>query len=38
VDSYEYPANLKLAHDMIDPAQHDQQVEVVYPKLVELDQ
>ena len=36
VDSYEYPAQLKLAHDMIDPAQHDQQVEVVYPKLVEL--
>jgi carboxylesterase len=36
VESYEYPAQLKLAHDMIDPGQHDQQVEVVYPKLVEL--
>jgi hypothetical protein len=34
--TYEYPAQLKLAHDMIDPGQHDEQVEAVYPKLVEL--
>jgi len=34
--TYRYPASLKINHDMIDPNRADQQVEIVYPKLVEL--
>jgi hypothetical protein len=34
--TYEFPANLKLGHDLIDPAQPYQQIETVYPRLIEL--
>lgn len=33
---YEFPAELGLPHDLIDPSQPDQQIEVVYPKLIEF--
>lgn len=36
VHTYEFAAELKLGHDLIDPGQSDQRTEVVYPKLVEL--
>ncbi len=32
----EFPANLKLPHDIIDPAQPDQRVDIVYPRLLEV--
>ncbi len=32
---YLFPAELGLKHDMIDPAQPDQQVDVVYPAILE---
>jgi pimeloyl-ACP methyl ester carboxylesterase len=34
--SYEFPADLNLIHDIIDPAQNDQRIDVVYPRLIEL--
>lgn len=33
---YEFPAELKLIHDLIDPHQPWQQIATVYPKLMEL--
>ena len=36
IKSYEFPASLGLGHDLIDPAQPNQPVETVYPKLIEL--
>jgi carboxylesterase len=36
VDTYEFPAELKLRHDLIDVAQPDAQPDLVYPKLMEL--
>jgi pimeloyl-ACP methyl ester carboxylesterase len=36
VSSYEFPASLKLPHDLIDPSQPDQNVDVVYPQLIDL--
>ena len=36
VIQYEFPAELKLIHDLIDPHQPWQRVELVYPKLIEL--
>lgn len=36
VHTYEFAAELKLGHDLIDPGQSDQRTDVVYPKLVEL--
>lgn len=36
VEVYEFPAELKLNHDLIDPDQPEGRIEVVYPKLVEL--
>jgi len=33
---YEFPAEMKLIHDLIDPQQPWQQVAVVYPKLIAL--
>jgi len=36
VRTYEFPVELKLLHDMIDPGHPGQRVEVVYPKLMEL--
>lgn len=36
VSTYEFEAALKLGHDLIDPTQADEQIEVVYPRLIEL--
>ena len=36
VRTYEFPAELKLLHDVIDPGHAGQKVDVVYPKLIEL--
>jgi hypothetical protein len=36
VRTYTYPASLQLEHDLIDPAQSNQHVDEVYPKLIEL--
>ena len=36
LDTYEFDANLQLRHDLIDPTQPYQQVEIVYPQLVGL--
>ena len=34
--TYTFEANLKLGHDLIDPTQPDQKIEIVYPRLIEL--
>ena len=34
--TYEFPVEQKLPHDMIDPQATDANVEVVFPKLIEL--
>ena len=34
--TYEFEASLKLPHDLIDPTQSDQQIDVVYPRLIDL--
>jgi pimeloyl-ACP methyl ester carboxylesterase len=34
--AFEFDASLKLGHDLIDPSQPDQQIDIVYPKLIEL--
>jgi alpha-beta hydrolase superfamily lysophospholipase len=36
VRTYEFPAELKLLHDVVDPGHEGQRVDVVYPKLIEL--
>ncbi len=36
VATYEFPASLGLPHDLIDPNQPEQQVDLVYPVLIEL--
>jgi carboxylesterase len=36
VTTYEFPAELNLEHDVIDPAKPTQHVDLVYPKLIEL--
>jgi pimeloyl-ACP methyl ester carboxylesterase len=36
VRTYEFPAELKLLHDVVDPGHRGQRVDVVYPKLIEL--
>jgi pimeloyl-ACP methyl ester carboxylesterase len=36
LSTFEFGADLHLEHDLIDPAQENQQIEVVYPKLIEL--
>jgi len=36
VTSYEFPAEQKVPHDSIDPNQPNQQIAIVYPKLIEL--
>jgi pimeloyl-ACP methyl ester carboxylesterase len=36
VQSYEFPASEKVPHDFIDPAQSDQRVDIVYPRLIEM--
>ena len=34
--TFEFDANLRLGHDLIDPSQPDQRTEIVYPRLIEL--
>jgi pimeloyl-ACP methyl ester carboxylesterase len=34
--TYEFEAGLKLGHDLIDPAQPYQRIDIVYPRLIEL--
>jgi carboxylesterase len=34
--TYEFEAVLKLGHDLIDPNQPDQRIDVVYPRLIDL--
>jgi hypothetical protein len=36
LDMYEFDANLQLPHDLIDPTQPYQQIEIVYPQLIDL--
>ena len=36
VETYEFPAEEGLPHDVIDPHQPDQQIELVYPILIDL--
>jgi carboxylesterase len=36
VSTYQFDASLKLGHDLIDPSQADQRIEIVYPQLLEL--
>ena len=36
LSTYEFPASLKLGHDLIDPHDDNQNIAVVYPKLVDL--
>ena len=34
--TYEFEANLKLDHDIIDPSQPNQRIDIVYPRLIDL--
>ncbi len=34
--TFEFDASLKLGHDLIDPTQPDQKIDVVYPRLIDL--
>jgi carboxylesterase len=36
LSSYTIDASLKIGHDIIDPNQPDQKIDIVYPKLIEL--
>jgi len=36
VETFEFPLSLGLQHDLIDPAQPDQQIAVTYPQLIDL--
>ncbi len=36
VTEYEFPLELKITHDMIDPNQPDQHIDQVYPELIKL--
>ena len=36
IESYEFPSNLDLAHDLIDPEQPNQPIDIVYPTLIDL--
>lgn len=36
VHTYQFPAELGVGHDLIDPNQADQRTDVIYPKLLEL--
>lgn len=36
VETHEFPANEGLPHDVIDPRQPDQQIDLVYPILIDL--
>jgi pimeloyl-ACP methyl ester carboxylesterase len=34
--TYEFETSLKLGHDIIDPTQPDQKIDIVYPRLIDL--
>jgi esterase/lipase len=34
--TYEFEANLKLDHDVVDPSQPNQRIDIVYPRLIDL--
>ena len=36
IETYEFPLSQGLIHDLIDPDQQDQKIEVVYPELIDL--
>ena len=36
LSAYEFPADLLLDHDLIDPTHPDQRIDIVYPRLIEL--
>ena len=36
LSTFTFEANLQLGHDLIDPTQPDQKIEIVYPRLIEL--
>jgi carboxylesterase len=36
IATYEFPADLKLPHDLIDPNQDDARTDLVYPQLIQL--
>ncbi len=36
IEAYRFPASEKVPHDFIDPNQPNQQVEIVYPRLIEM--
>jgi carboxylesterase len=36
IETYEFPLNLGLDHDLLDPEQPNQQIELVYPELIHL--
>jgi hypothetical protein len=36
LSTYEFRADLRLDHDLIDPAQPAQHIDLVYPRLIEL--
>jgi len=36
LSTYEFEAELDLGHDLIDPTQPDQKIDIVYPRLIEL--
>jgi hypothetical protein len=35
-ETYEFPSNLGLAHDLIDYQQPNQPIEIIYPELIDL--
>jgi carboxylesterase len=36
VMTYQFPAHQRILHDLIDPSQAEQRIDIVYPKLIEL--
>jgi hypothetical protein len=36
IETYEFPSSLGLVHDLIDPEQSPQRVDIVYPQLIDL--
>ncbi|MDY0020153.1 MAG: alpha/beta fold hydrolase [Anaerolineae bacterium] len=36
LSTYEFEAELDLGHDLIDPTQPDQKIDIVYPRLIEI--
>jgi alpha-beta hydrolase superfamily lysophospholipase len=36
INTYEFPASQGLAHDLIDPSQPNQPIDMIYPQLIEL--